>query len=152
MLIKNEKDLFVTSPNGIRIANHSLTLTKVELSNISNTIKYLIENIDYKTPSDRNLSFMVDTQIYPNLRMDLMVNITPCVRGKVKKKVETLGKHITITLRCDVNSDDLIEGGIFQKQILWILEYFGLTIMYTKKYTQIKIDYNNTFSPRVTFI
>lgn len=142
MIFKTDKDIAVN--NITVIPNMSFKLTRTEEKNISNTFKYLAEELHYKTTTDRCISIDIDIKIRDFFKVETIINITPCFRGVIKKSknanAETLGRQITIVSNYDTKNGDILENGLFQKHLIWTLEYFGLMIMYSRDIQQIRLD------------
>lgn len=139
---KLDKDLNVVDIN----LYPTFKMSKTELYNLQSTIKYLIEDIKYSTPTDRLLVFTIESSVTSNLNVQMVINIVPCFRGKLRNKVknknsESLLRKITIIDNFNTTKGDFLEDGLLQKKIKYVLDYYGMIIMYAKYYQQIKVEF-----------
>lgn len=121
-------------------------LPKNEEYNLKSTLKHLIEEVDYNTPNDRLLVVRIETTVSKSFKLCMLIDVIPCFRGELRsgetnKNAEALHRKLSISSNFDTNKGDLLEDGLLQKQLKWILDYFGLTLMYGKQHQQIKIEF-----------
>ena len=127
------------------IPSSTAGLSKAEVLNMRDTFKFLIESLPYHTPSDRCLSISAEVNMQHNMTLICLINVVPCYRGNLRNKkqnhnAEPLARSMTIVAKYKTSVGDLIEGGNFQRQLLWVLNYYGLTLMYAKHHQQIRVD------------
>jgi len=139
------RDINISKDKLLLLPTYSCELTTYEIKNIKDTILFLIEAIDYHTPTDRCFIVNIEIQIKKNLKMHAITTITPCYRGVLKsnskENAEELHRFLRIVSDYSIDKDDFKEGGLLQKHIKWALDYFGLTIMYGKQHQEIRITF-----------
>ena len=140
---KSDNDIVVGEV--LIIPSSTARLSKAEVLNIRDTFKFLIENVPYHTPTDRCLAITAEVSMLHNMTLVCIVNVVPCYRGNLRNKkqnhnAEPLARSMTIVGKYKTADGDLIEGGNFQRQLLWVLNYYGFTLMYAKHHQQIRVD------------
>lgn len=121
------------------IINGTSKMKRPTLKNIENTIVHILTSeINYLSPSDRSLSIYVEGTVTTKNNIVLFIEITPqYIDINDKRNHNTL--HKSILFSTEIPLDSLLE--VLKKEVSWVLEYFGLTIMYiTKSFKHIKIE------------
>ncbi len=126
----------------LRISTCSIISTHLKrpvTKNIEQALVHIItSNIDYFSPSDRVLSICIEGVVTSKDIVDLRIEITPCYVD-VHHTIGHQNLHKSIMFSTQIPLSNLLDE--FTKEIRWVLDYFGLTIMYiTKHFKHIKIE------------
>lgn len=139
-------NLRVTSPGFFK-------LTTQEIKNISDTFRYLVEDLNYYTPSDRSLVFDIEVEITRSHNYIITYTIAPFSKEYTLSndivKLKKLDKEMEIIAR--YTSKELQDYDNIQKQLRWVLNYYGLSFMYATHYKKIKVDMQNPKQIEITY-
>ena len=130
--------------NDIKITHISIVSTHLKkqvLRNIQDAVTHVLTSeLIYLSPSDRMIGLIVEGAISKDDMVSLVITITPYYKHVNESDEFPQQKlHKYIVLATNIHLRDLLTE--LKKEIQWVLDYFGLTIMYiTKSFKSIRIE------------
>lgn len=116
----------------------STHLKRPVTKNIEYGITHIINTeLKYSSPSDRYLSICLEGVVTSRELVDIRVEIIPYYID-INHPENKQALHKSIIFNTKIPLKDLLN--VLQKELQWVLDYFGFTIMYiTQSFKHIKI-------------
>lgn len=120
----------------------STHLKKQVLKNIQDGVTHVLTSeLSYLSPSDRMIGLVIEGAVSKDDMVSLSIIITPYYKhiDLDPDIIPSQKLHKYITLVTNIHLKDLLTD--LKREIQWVLDYFGFTIMYiTKSFKSIRIE------------
>ena len=132
----------MATTNNLICSNSSIISTHLKrpiTKNIENTITHIVTSqLNYRSPSDRLLSFSVEGAVTSKEVVSIRAEITPYYVD-ISNPNNSQSLHKSIVFGTEIPLELLTEE--LTKEFQWVINYFGFTIMYIqKKFKNIRIE------------